>query len=107
MSKKKDSQNKVFLEFIGNNAVEVTGSCIYFKFFDKDLNRDVHGLLECGISQSGTILENYNINKELIDKIDAKSLDFVIVNHLHGDHASNIVSLVAKTGDEFRGKIIY
>ena len=60
------------MEFIGNNAIDVTGSCVYTRFWDKDLQRNIHILLECGTVQGKSVVENFQANLRLIDKIDAK-----------------------------------
>lgn len=100
--RKKDLRNKVRLDMIGSNTTSITGSCIHISFFDKDLDREVNGILEIGISQSGSILENYKSNDTLLGKFDAKNLDFVIIGHFHGDHALLLSGLINRG---FRGKI--
>ena len=102
MSSKKDKNKMVRLEFVGNNATSVTGSCIHIAMFDKDLNREIQGLLEIGMTQGDTILNNYKINDTLLGKFDAKNLDFVIINHFHADHALLLSGLIHRS---FRGKI--
>lgn len=91
------------MEFIGNNATEVTGSSIYTKFFDKDMNRYIHILLECGLNQGKSIESNYANNSKLLDKIDAKNIDFVLVSHQNLDHIGNLLGLVNRN---FTGKIL-
>lgn len=103
MSKKKDIKNLVRMSMIGNNTTNVTGSVIHISFFDKDINRDVNILLEIGGINGGTVLENYNNNLKMLEKIDAKNIDFVIINHFHADHSSNLGSIIA---NGFRGKAI-
>lgn len=101
--RKKDILSKVYMEFIGNNATEVTGSCTYVRFWDKDLERNIHILLECGSVQGKSIAENFQANARLMDKIDVKSIDFVIVSHVNLDHFGMISALVAKG---FNGRIL-
>lgn len=101
--RKKDLLNKVYLEFIGNNTTDVTGSCIYVKAWDKDLQRYVQVLLECGLTQGKSIESNYSANSRLLDKIDAKNIDFVLVSHQNLDHNGLICGLTARG---FTGKIL-
>jgi len=101
--RKKDLLNKVYLEFIGNNTTDVTGSCIYVKAWDKDLDRYVQILLECGLTQGKSIEANYANNLRLLDKIDAKNIDFVLVSHQNLDHNGLVCGLTARG---FTGKIL-
>ena len=43
---------------MGQNADDVTGSCIYVTFCGKKI------LLECGLFQNNNYLDSYNINSE-------------------------------------------
>lgn len=101
--KRKDLRNKAKLEFIANNVNSVTGSSFHLNFYDKDLDRDVQILIELGGCQENSILENYVINNKLIEKIDVKNLDFVILLHSHADHSILVPALATKN---FNGKII-
>lgn len=98
----KRKENKVYLEFIGNNANGVTGSCIYGKFYDEYLERDFQFLLECGIKQDGSPLDNYLANTKMLNKIDAKNIDIIFQLDNHGDH-SLLVPALTKKG--FNGSI--
>ena len=91
------------MEFIGNNATEVTGSCVYNRFWDQDLQRNIHILLECGTVQGKSIAENYQANLRLIDKIDAKIIDFVIISHINLDHFGMLPALISRG---FTGRIL-
>ena len=51
---KKKKDEGIYL--IGQNANDVTGSCIYIKYNGKKI------LLECGLYQNNNYLESYNIN---------------------------------------------
>lgn len=57
MGKKKD---KIKVNFTGNNAIDVTGSQIYIEMQDYKI------LLECGLVQGGTVLEDYRNNTKKI-----------------------------------------
>lgn len=104
MSKrKKDILSKVYMEFIGNNATDVTGSCVYTRFWDNSLQKNIHILLECGSVQGKSIAENFQANSRLIDKIDAKNIDFVIISHVNLDHFGMLPALVSRG---FSGRVL-
>lgn len=94
MGKKK--QNKIRISFCGNNATQVTGSCI---FIETEYNNI---LLECGMTQSANSLEDYKINSKPFS-FKAKNIDFVFLNHCHVDHIGLTPKLVA---NGFEGKFI-
>lgn len=94
--KKKDNSNKVYLEFVGNNANGVTGSCIYGKFYDEYLERDYQFLLECGMKQDGSPKDIYEANTRMLDKIDVKNLDMVVTADMHQDHTGLIPALIRR-----------
>ena len=56
MGKKK--QNKIKITFCGNNAVDVTGSCILIETEYNNI------LLDCGMIQSANSLEDYKKNSK-------------------------------------------
>ena len=101
--RKKDLRCKARLEFISNNVNSVTGSSQLLTFYDVHLDKDINILIELGGCQENSILENYIINNRLLDKIDAKNLDFIIILHAHADHSILTPSLIGKS---FEGKII-
>lgn len=77
MSKK---TNKVRVSFVGENATDVTGSCILIETNNKKI------LVECGLYQGeSTLLQQYRINNARF-KFKPKELDYVILNHAHVDH---------------------
>ena len=96
MAKKKMTTDGLF--FVGMNAQEVTGSCIYGRFGDKQF------LLECGMHQSSTnsYLDAYKVNSAKF-KFNPKEIDYVFLNHAHIDH-SGLTPRLVKEG--FKGKII-
>jgi len=103
-NKRKDVRNKAKIEFFANNVTSVTGSSQLLTFFDKDLEKDIHILLELGMSQEGSKLDSYLTNSRLLEHIDAKNLDFVIILHNHTDHTGLLGNLV--TNHNFNGQII-
>lgn len=94
MGKKKLKDDGIY--FCGNNATDVTGSCIYIKFNGKQI------LLECGLYQNNNYLDSYNINNEKF-KFKPAEIDYVFLAHAHIDHAGLLPRLI-KEG--FHGKII-
>lgn len=76
------------IEIIGGNAESVTGSCTKIK-----TEKHVY-LFELGMIQEGhTPLENYKLNKKLLQKIRPKEIHFIIIGHFHQDHIGLIPSL--------------
>ncbi len=74
------SKSKIQINFIGESADDVTGSCVHIQ----TPNRQI--LLECGLFQScGTTLENYKINNKHFD-FKPKDIDYVFIMHCHADH---------------------
>lgn len=83
MSKKKDG---IRVEFVGENSMGVTGSCIYIETPTKKM------LLECGLYQSNNVKRDYEINSRKF-KFKVKELDYIFVNHIHQDHLGLIGKL--------------
>lgn len=94
MSKRKD---KIKIRFLGQNSYGVTGSLTLVEYKNKSI------LLECGLFQEGTVLENYYINKDAFKGFNPKDIDYCFVEHCHIDHSGLLPRLV-KNG--FKGKII-
>lgn len=94
MGKKKLKDDGIY--FLGNNSIDVTGSCIYIKVNGKQI------LLENGMVQQNDYLENYRANSEKY-KFCPYELNYVFVGHCHIDHIGMLPRLV-KEG--FNGKII-
>lgn len=94
---KKNNNDKVRLEFIGGNAVNVTGSCIIGSF------KGINFLLELGMVQGYSELECYKENWSILNHIDFKKINYIFVNHFHIDHTGLLCHAIAKG---FKGKII-
>ena len=81
------SKSKIQINFVGEAANDVTGSCIHIQ----TPNRQI--LLECGLFQScGSTLEDYKINNKHFD-FKPKEIDYVFVLHNHVDHIGLIPKL--------------
>ena len=80
-------KNKVYLEFVGNNADGVTGSCIFVQFYEPNSSRNYNILLELGLMQDDDIEKAYKANLRMLDSIDFKSIDAIFCTHLHSDHS--------------------
>lgn len=81
------SKNKIQINFVGESANDVTGSCIHIQ----TPNRQI--LLECGLFQScGSTLEHYKINNKHFD-FKPKEIDYVFLMHCHVDHIGLVPKL--------------
>ncbi len=94
MGKNKD---KIKVEFLGNNAIDVTGSAI---LITTDNNKQI--LLECGMIQNCDSTNDFKLNSKPF-AFKAKNIDYVIICHQHQDHIGLIPKLLH---DGFKGKII-
>ena len=88
MSKKK--KDKITITPIGYSAQSVTGSCNIIEFENTTIAIEVGG-----IQEGHTILENYNLNKEMLSKIKPNKLDYIFILHNHYDHIGNVCSMYA------------
>lgn len=79
----------MLLEFLGA-AHEVTGSCHFLQFGDKNL------LVDCGMEQGPDLYVNQEI------PVNASEIDYVFITHAHIDH-SGLLPLLYSRG--FRGQI--
>lgn len=78
------SKAKIQIQFVGEAASEVTGSCIWVK------TPHVEFLIECGLYQSsGNILDEYRINNAAFP-FKPKNISYVFGCHCHGDHILRI-----------------
>lgn len=83
-----DKKDRVKIDFIGDNAESVTGSCT------RICHQGNTYLFECGMSQEGkTILGTYRINQKILQRIRPQEISFIIVGHLHLDHHGLIPAL--------------
>lgn len=54
------------------------------------------------IQDNSTILENYKVNSSILNKIKSKSIEMIIVGHLHCDHIGLIPMLFARGNTQAR-----
>lgn len=88
MSKRKDN---ITIRVIGGNADDVTGSASLITYQSKNI------LFEFGMIQKGkSIYENYIYNKDLLDRVKPKKIDYIFVGHAHCDHIGLIPALYKK-----------
>ena len=76
-----------YIEFIGTNTEEVTGSAALLRF----LNYAV--LIDYGMRQSTKDVEDYQINSKRHKDLKPKKLDAIILTHAHLDHSGLIPAL--------------
>jgi len=77
-------KNKIVVDFSnGDASTHVTGSCIHIKSDDFSI------LLECGLSQSNNLRNDYLTNKEKFE-FKVGELDYVFCMHAHADHSARI-----------------
>lgn len=77
-------KDKIQIQFVGEAASDVTGSCIWVK------TPHIEFLIECGLYQSsGNILDEYKINNAPF-KFKPKNISYVFALHNHGDHILRI-----------------
>ena len=98
----KRRKGKIDISSIGTSTIEVTGSCWTIEYDKKDGTRGVL-LLENGINQGGTIVEDYNANKRMVDYIPYNQVDFMFFSHVHGDHLLLSPSGISRG---FKGQVI-
>lgn len=77
MGKKKN--DKVKISFCGMNATEVTGSMTLVEYGDKKI------LLDCGLYQSNSALNDYKINSRKFN-FNPKDIDYIFISHVNIDH---------------------
>lgn len=77
-----------YLHFVGNNAVDVTGSCTILRF-DK-----IKLALDMGLIQTNNIVADYRANRDMMKRIKPKTIHGVVISHNHNDHFANLLSAV-------------
>ena len=98
----KRKRGKITIETLGGSTTGVTGSSWIISYDGSD-NMRKSILIECGLIQGGTPIEDYNANKQLVDYVPASSISTVITSHTHLDHIGNLPALIQKG---FNGTVI-
>lgn len=82
--------DSIKVDFIGQSADGVTGSCYLVNFGEKKI------LLDYGLFQSSNIVENYKINHARKKGFKPKEIDYIFISHANIDHCGAIPELFAK-----------
>lgn len=83
--KKIDKRRKGKIDIVGYGAsvTQVTSSSWGIFYDDTKLQRRNMCLIECGLAQGGTINEDYNLNKNIVDSIPFDRCGFMLFSHCH------------------------
>ena len=95
-------KGKVEITSIGTSTIDVTGSCWLVEYDKNDGTRGAI-IIENGMNQGGTLVEDYNNNKRMIDYIPYDRADFMLFTHPHIDHIGLAPSCI---GRGFKGEVI-
>lgn len=98
----KRKKGKIEITSLGTSTIDVTGSCWMIEY-DKANGQRGCILLENGISQGGTIVEDYNANKRMADYIPYDRAEYILYSHIHGDH---FLLSPASISRGFKGKVL-
>lgn len=79
-----------YVEFLGSNASEVTGSANLVRFMN------YHILVDYGLRQTSNEAEDYVVNLKRHKDIKPKKLDAIILTHCHIDHCGLVPKLYAE-----------
>lgn len=79
-----------YVEFLGSNASEVTGSANLIRFMN------YHILVDYGLRQTSNEQEDYVVNLKRHKDIKPKKLDAIILTHCHIDHCGLVPKLYAE-----------
>lgn len=72
--------SRPYLHFVGNNAVDVTGSCTILRF------NNIKLAIDMGLIQTNNIVADYHANRDMMKRIKPKTVHGVVITHNHGDH---------------------
>lgn len=78
---------KPYIEFVGANANEVTGSANLIRYLN------YHLLVDYGLRQTNNDIEDYTFNLKRHKSIKPKCLDAIFLTHLHIDHCGLVPKL--------------
>lgn len=98
----KRKRGKIEITSLGTSTIDVTGSCWSIEYDKSDGTRGCI-LLENGMNQGGTIVEDYNANKRMVDYIPYDRAEFMLFSHTHIDHLGLAPSGISRG---FKGKVL-
>lgn len=82
--------SKPYVSFIGNSAIDVTGSMHLVRFQKYVI------LLDCGLIQLNDPISSYKANQQQLKKVKPTDIDYIILSHCHVDHSGLIPALFAR-----------
>lgn len=106
--KKKKKENKIIIDFLGNEREDVTGSSVKISY---PKGNGVYGniLIELGLTQtSSTFDKDISANRKMLDRLpktNINEIEYVILSHPHIDHVGNL-SYLTTEGCNFKGEIL-
>lgn len=102
--KKIDKRKKGKIDIVGYGAsiLQVTSSSWGIFYDDTKHDKRNMCLIECGLAQGGTVNEDYNLNKNIVDSIPFDRCGFMLFSHTHLDHLLNAVASIQRG---FKGKV--
>jgi len=93
-SKKKKIKDEIVVSFLGAQSEIVTGSATLVSILNDDGFTRTNVLIELGMVQGeGDIFDDYRANRDLLENIPLKSIDYCFNLHLHADHSMNLPAL--------------
>ena len=84
------STKQPYLQFIGGNATDVTGSCTILRW------KRMKYAIDMGMIQTNNMVADYKANKELVKRIKPKTIHAVLITHCHSDHVANLLTATAQ-----------
>ena len=92
---KKSKDNKIIIESLSGSTIDVTGSSWSVSYPKKDGTMGLF-LIESGMIQGGTVLEDYKNNRRAVDYTPYEDAEFILIGHPHVDHIGNIPASISR-----------
>lgn len=80
----KKTIKKPYIEFCGNSAIDVTGSCYHVKFQEDSI------LLDFGLIQTNNLVQDYKENHTKPKGVRPKEISLILISHSNIDHIGRI-----------------
>lgn len=77
--------SKPYLNFVGGNATDVTGSCTILRF------NNIKLAIDMGLIQTNNIVADYRANRDMMKRIKPKTIHGVVITHNHADHVCGLL----------------